>query len=75
MILFIEYYQLYLNIKIMTYIIIKMMKNPNGGNDLPVVLLSGEEVWTFDNVDDAIKMSERLTLNSDSGHRYYVKKA
>jgi len=59
----------------MTYIIIKMMKNPNGGNDLPVVLLSGEEVWTFDNVDDAIKMSERLTLNSDSGHRYYVKKA
>lgn len=51
------------------------MKNPNGGNDLPVVLLSGEEVWSFDNVDDAIKMSERLTLNSDSGHRYFVKKA
>ena len=58
----------------MSYIIIKLIKNKNGGNDLPVVLLSGEEVWTFDSVDEAIKMSERLTLNSDSGHRYFVKK-
>ena len=58
----------------MAYIIIKLIKNSNGGNDLPVVLLSGEEVWTFESVDEAIKMSERLTLNSDSGHRYFVKK-
>ena len=58
----------------MSYIIIILIKNKNGGNDLPVVLLSGEEVWTFDSVDEAIKMSERLTLNSDSGHRYFVKK-
>lgn len=58
----------------MSYIIIKLIKNSNGGNDLPVVLLSGEEVWTFESVDEAIKMSERLTLNSDSGHRYFVKK-
>ena len=58
----------------MSYIIIKLIKNKNGGNDLPVVLLSGEEVWTFESVDEAIKMSERLTLNSDSGHRYFVKK-
>jgi D-beta-D-heptose 7-phosphate kinase/D-beta-D-heptose 1-phosphate adenosyltransferase len=33
-----------------------------------------DEVWEFDNVDEAIKMSEILTKNSDSGYRYYIKK-
>jgi hypothetical protein len=56
------------------YCIIKLMKNVNG-IELPVVLLdNNNEVWEFENVDFAIKMSEILTKNSDSGYRYYVKK-
>jgi hypothetical protein len=56
------------------YCIIKLMKNVNG-IELPVVLLdNNDEVWEFENVDFAIKMSEILTKNSDSGYRYYIKK-
>ena len=56
------------------YCIIKLMKNING-IELPVVLLdTSEEVWEFDNVDEALKVAEILTKNSDSGYRYYVKK-
>ncbi len=56
------------------YCIIKLMKNVNGV-ELPVILLdNNDEVWEFDSADDAIKISEILTKNSDSGYRYYVKK-
>lgn len=56
------------------YCIIKLMKNSNG-IELPVVLLDNQdEVWEFQNADDAIKIAEILTKNSDSGYRYYVKK-
>jgi hypothetical protein len=61
------------NIKIM-YCILKIIKSANGV-DLPVVLLDTlGEVWEFEDADEAIKMAEILTKNSDSGHRYYVKK-
>jgi hypothetical protein len=50
------------------------MKNENGV-ELPVILLdNNDEVWEFDDVEIAIKMSEILTKNSDSGYRYFVKK-
>jgi hypothetical protein len=50
------------------------MKNVNG-IELPVILLdNNDEVWEFDSADEAIKISEILTKNSDSGYRYYVKK-
>jgi len=56
------------------YCIIKLMKNVNG-IELPVILLdNNDEVWEFDSADDAIKISEILTKNSDSGYRYYIKK-
>jgi hypothetical protein len=58
----------------MAYCIIKLMKNENGV-ELPVILLdNNDEVWEFDDVEIAIKMSEILTKNSDSGYRYFVKK-
>ena len=58
----------------MAYCIIKLMKTDNG-IELPVVLLDNyDEVWEFEDVDIAIKMSEILTKNSDSGYRYFVKK-
>jgi hypothetical protein len=50
------------------------MKTENG-IELPVVLLDNhDEVWECEDVDIAIKMSEILTKNSDSGYRYFVKK-
>ena len=56
------------------YCIIKLMKNSNG-IELPVVLLDNQdEVWEFQSADEAIKIAEILTKNSDSGYRYYVKK-
>jgi len=56
------------------YCIIKLMKNVNG-IELPVILLdNNDEVWEFDSADEAIKISEILTKNSDSGYRYYIKK-
>lgn len=58
----------------MAYCIVKLIKNQNDVT-LPVVLLdNNDEVWEFDDVDMAIKMSEILTKNSDSGYRYFVKK-
>ncbi len=56
------------------YCIIKLMKNDNGV-ELPVILLDNQdEVWEFQSADEAIKIAEILTKNSDSGYRYYVKK-
>jgi len=56
------------------YCIIKLMKNDNG-IELPVILLDNQdEVWEFQSADEAIKIAEILTKNSDSGYRYYVKK-
>lgn len=56
------------------YCIIKIVKTANG-IPLNVILLdSQDEVWEFKNADDAIKIAEILTKNSDSGHKYYVRK-
>lgn len=58
----------------MAYCIVKLIKNGEG-IELPVILLdSEEEVWEFQTADDAIKIAEILTKNSDSGYKYYVKK-
>lgn len=56
------------------YCIVKLIKNTNNV-ELPVILLeTNDEVWEFETADEAIKVSEILTRNSDSGYRYYVKK-
>ena len=58
----------------MAYCIVKLIKNVEG-IELPVIMLdSDDEVWEFSNPDDAIKLAEILTKNSDSGYKYYVKK-
>lgn len=64
---------MYLN-NVMSYCIVKLIKN-HIGVEMPVILLdTNEEVWEFENPDEAVMMSEILTKNSDSGYRYYVKK-
>jgi hypothetical protein len=57
------------------YTIVKFIKQPNG-KEIPVIILDNhEEIWSFDTFDDAEKMRLLFEKNSDSGHRYEIKKA
>ena len=56
------------------YCIIKIVKTANGIPLNVIMLDSQDEVWEFKSADDAIKIAEILTRNSDSGHKYYVRK-
>jgi hypothetical protein len=59
----------------MSYIIIKLVKEQMRDKELPVILLNGEsEVMEFDTIDEAEEMRNRFEVNSDSGHRYVLKK-
>jgi hypothetical protein len=59
----------------MSYIIIKLVKEQMRDKELPVILLNGEsEVMEFDTIDEAEEMRNRFEVNSDSGHRYILKK-
>lgn len=56
------------------YIIIKYVKN-NNDVELPVILLnSHSEILEIETLEEATKMKELFETNSDSGHRYEVKK-
>jgi hypothetical protein len=56
------------------YVIIKHVKTKNN-RKLPVILLDTQgEVWEFDNRDKAQEMVNILNTNTDSGHKYEVKK-
>jgi hypothetical protein len=57
------------------YVIVKHVKNSEIKKRLPVILLnSNHEVWEFDTIEDAEDMREIFQTNSDSGHKYEVKK-
>ena len=59
----------------MSYIIIKLVKEQMRDKELPVILLNSEsEVMEFDTIDEAEEMRNRFEVNSDSGHRYIIKK-
>jgi hypothetical protein len=59
----------------MSYIIIKMVKNLVRSTELPVIILDGEgEVLEFDTMEQAEDMRARFEINSDSGHKYRIKK-
>jgi hypothetical protein len=59
----------------MSYIIIKMVKNLVRLTELPVIILDGEgEVLEFDTIEQAEDMRARFEINSDSGHKYRIKK-
>jgi hypothetical protein len=45
------------------------------GVELPVILVdSYSEIMTFETEEEALKMKEIFEVNSDSGHKYLVKK-
>ena len=56
------------------YVIVKHVKTSNN-RTLPVIMLDTQsEVWEFDNKDKAQEMVNILNTNTDSGHKYEVKK-
>jgi len=56
------------------WVIVKMIKNQSGV-ELPVILVdSYSEIMSFETEDDALRMKKIFEVNSDSGHKYVVKK-
>ena len=56
------------------YVIVKHVKTQNN-RKLPVIMLDTlGEVWEFDNREKAQEMVNILNKNTDSGHKYEVKK-
>jgi hypothetical protein len=56
------------------YVIVKHIKTENK-KKVPVILLNSQgEIWEFDTEKIAEEMREIFELNSDSGHKYEVKK-
>jgi hypothetical protein len=56
------------------YVIVKHVKTQTN-RSLPVIMLDTQsEVWEFDNKDKAQEMVNILNANTDSGHKYEVKK-
>jgi len=56
------------------WVIVKIIKNLNG-IELPVIILNSQnEIWEFDTMEETDKMRIVFETNSDSGHKYIVKK-
>ena len=64
-----------MNKKKYMYVIVKHIKLEDNRKKVPVILLDSQgEIWEFDTEKEAEKMREIFELNSDSGHKYEVKK-
>ncbi len=56
------------------YVIVKFIKNKKGV-EIPVIIIdTHNEVLEFDTFEEAEKMRNIMEKNSDSGHKYEVKK-
>jgi hypothetical protein len=56
------------------WVIVKMVKHYTGV-ELPVILVDTySEIMSFETEEEALKMKEIFEVNSDSGHKYLVKK-
>lgn len=56
------------------YIIVKHIKTEHN-TTLPVVIVDTQcEVLEFDTIEEAEKMKSIFEINSDSGHKYEIKK-
>ena len=59
----------------MSYIIIKLIKDFKSEKELPVIILDAQgEVLEYDSMEEAENMRARFEINSDSGHKYRIKK-
>lgn len=56
------------------FVIVKFIKNKKGV-EMPVIILdTNDEILEFETFEDADNTKELFEKNSDSGHRYMVKK-
>ena len=53
-----------------SHIIIKELQN---GRKQGIVLLNIEEIWEFEDFEEAERISKAFEINSDSGWKYKVK--
>ena len=59
----------------MSYVIIKFIKDFKSEKELPVIILDAQgEVLEYDSMEEAENMRARFEINSDSGHKYRIKK-
>ena len=57
------------------YVIVKHVKMSDDKKRLPVILLNhNTEIWEFESLEEAENMKNIFETNSDSGHKYEVKK-
>lgn len=56
------------------WVIVKMITN-HTGVQIPVILVDNHsEIMSFQTEEEALKMKALFEVNSDSGHKYIVKK-
>jgi len=56
------------------FVIVKFVKN-HKGVEMPVIIIdTHNEVLEFETYEEADKLRDLMEANSDSGHRYEVKK-
>ena len=59
----------------MNYVIIKKIIDPRSHKELPVIILDTHgEVLEYNTIEEAEEMRARFEVNSDSGHKYTIKK-
>ena len=59
----------------MSYVMIKTIRNEVKKIDLPVIMLDSQsEILEFETEEEALKLTEFMNANTDSGHKYSIKK-
>jgi hypothetical protein len=59
----------------MSYVIIKTIRDEVKQVDLPVIMLDSQsEILEFETEEEAVNLAEVMNANTDSGHKYSVKK-
>ena len=57
------------------YVIIKHIKNNHTGKTIPVIIIDDQnEIMEFESYEDAEKIKGIFQRNSDSDHKYEIKK-
>lgn len=59
----------------MSYVVIKTIRDVVKQIDLPVIMLNSQsEILEFDTEEEALELADLMNANTDSGHKYSIKK-
>ena len=59
----------------MSYVVIKTIRDVVKQVDLPVIMLNSQsEILEFDTEEEALELADLMNANTDSGHKYRIKK-